>query len=446
MGAGTGGSLAAKIMAKAGVDVCLIDRKKECAIGEKVCGDAVGKHHFDELGLECPGGAELERTMMGIRIYSPDRQTVFDVKGEKLYGFIINRLLFGQRLLKDATDAGATLMASTHALEPLLEDHFVMGVAAKKLNTGEKTKLRSRAVVEASGYTAVLRKKLSPEIGVQPHIDTKDVVVCYREIRELPQQLGEPNFCEIHLSQEWAPGGYSWFFAEGENKLNVGLGVAMSTNFPNPKDQFYNYIFQMPMFKGSTLIDAGVWYDPTRRPLECMTGNGIVIVGDAACQVNPIHGGGMGPSMRGGASAGETIIEALEKGDVSREGLWPYNIRYMHSYGAKQAGLDVFRILLQGLGDEGLNYIMKHRLITEEDLLKASMGEDARLNITEATQRIFRGLGKLAFLKKLRDAANLLKKVRSHYWTYPASPREFSAWKSKTHALVREANKLRTTR
>lgn len=151
----------------------------------------------------------------------------------------------------------------------------------------------------------------------------------------------------------------------------------------------------------------------------------------------------MGPSMRGGNSAGRTIVEAMEKGDVSRDGLWLYNRRYQHSYGAKQAGLDVFRILLQGLGDEGLNYIMKHRLITEEDLLNASMGEDARLNITETTRRIFRGLGKLSFLKRLREAANLLKKTRQHYWKYPISTEEFDAWKMKARELVEEANKLR---
>jgi len=444
-GAGTGGCMAAKTAADADLDVCLIDRKKEEDVGQKVCGDAIGRHHFDDLGLDHPTGDELERTMIGVRIYSPDRENVFDVQGEKLYGFIINRQLFGQRLLRSAMNSGATFMESTHALEPVIENRFVTGVSAKNLKTAEKVKLFGRVVVDASGYSAVLRKKLPPEIGVQATINTKDVVVCYREIRELKSQIAEPNYCELYLSQKWAPGGYSWFFAESGNRINVGLGVAMSNNFPNPKTQFYENLLSMPLFKESSLLNGGTWYDPTRRPLDCMTGNGTVIVGDAACQVNPIHGGGMGPSMRGGVAAGETIVEAIEKGDVSRESLWPYNIRYMHSYGAKQAGLDVFRILLQGLGDEGLNYIMEHRLITEEDLLNASMGEDARINITEATRRIFRGLGKLSFLKRLREAANLLKRARQHYWNYPTSPQKFAEWEDKAQELVEEANKLRKT-
>ncbi|NIR13253.1 MAG: hypothetical protein GWN86_04595 [Desulfobacterales bacterium] len=159
--------------------------------------------------------------------------------------------------------------------------------------------------------------------------------------------------------------------------------------------------------------------------------------------MNPIHGGGIGPSMRGGICAGETIIEALAEGEVSRAALWSYNNKYMHSYGAKQAGLDIFRILLQGLGDKGLNYVMKHRLITEEDLLEASMGGDARINITKKTLRIFRGLRKLGLLKKLSDAANLLKRTRQHYENYPTSPQGFHTWKKRAKRLIKKAEKWR---
>jgi len=177
-----------------------------------------------------------------------------------------------------------------------------------------------------------------------------------------------------------------------------------------------------------------------------MVGDGIVVVGDAACQANPIHGGGMGPSMIGGTAAGKTIIEAIERGDVSRGGLWPYNARYIHSYGAKQAGLDVLRMfLLNWLSDVDLNYGMKYRLITERDLLKASMGEDARLNITEATLRVFRGLGRLSFLRRLRNAVNLMKEVKALYLSYPTSPQGFHEWKTKVHGLFEKAGRKKGT-
>jgi digeranylgeranylglycerophospholipid reductase len=440
VGAGTAGCLTAKTAAKAGLKVCLIDRKKSEDIGEKICGDAIGRHHFDTLGLAYPSGDELHNLVQGVKIYSPDMKTVFQVTGERLYGFILNRRLFGQRLLHDAVDAGATLLDSTIATEPVLQNNFVTGVVAKNLKTESKTQLQSKIVVDCSGFTAVLRKKLPPEIGIDLNVNNEDVEACYREIRGLAKADINLEFCEIYLDQTVSPGGYYWIFPEGENRVNVGLGVAMTKGFPNPKNQLYHKVLSQPMFKDSTLVKGGAWYVPTRRPLDCMTGNGIVMVGDSACQVNPIHGGGMGPSMMGGKIAGETIAEALEKDNVSREGLWQYNVKYIRVYGAKQAGLDIFRLfLLQGVTNDDINYGLKYRLITEEDVLKVSMGENLRLNVTEKTKRAFRGLGKLSLLRRLRDAANLLKKMKTLYLNYPASPEGFEEWQKKTHEIMKEA-------
>jgi flavin-dependent dehydrogenase len=217
----------------------------------------------------------------------------------------------------------------------------------------------------------------------------------------------------------------------------------MAKDFPKPKNQLYSKVLSKPLFRGSTVLTGGAWYVPTRRPLDCMVGNGIVVVGDSACQVNPIHGGGMGPSMMGGMLAGETIVEALEKGDVTREGLWQYNVGYMQSYGAKQAGLDIFRLfLLQGVSNEEINYGMRYQLITEEDIFKTSMGENVRLNITEAARRAFKGLGKLSLLKRLRNAARLMREIKALYRNYPDSPQRFEEWRKKTHDLIATANRL----
>ena len=54
VGAGTGGTYAAKTIAEAGLNVCMVERKERENIGKKVCGDALGDHHFKELNLELP--------------------------------------------------------------------------------------------------------------------------------------------------------------------------------------------------------------------------------------------------------------------------------------------------------------------------------------------------------------------------------------------------------
>lgn len=438
-GAGTGGSLAAKTVAEAGLNACFLDIKKETDIGRKICGDAIGKHHFSNLGLKEPSSDEIEGIMEGIEIYSPDKKTSYVVKGDQLYGFVLNRYRFGQRLVSEAKSAGAILYDQTQAIEPLVEGGRVCGVKTKNLKTKSEETLRSSLVIEATGFTAALRKKLPPNLGIDLTVDNQDVEACYREIRLLTHSLDNRSLCQIYLNQKTTPGGYYWVFPRKGNKVNVGLGVAMVEGFPKPKERLYQHVLSQPLFTDSSVVDKGAWYVPTRRPLNSMVGDGVMVVGDAACQVNPIHGGGIGPSMIGGKLAGETALKALEKGDLSREGLWEYNIRYISDYGAKQAGLEVFRILLQNVGDEDLNYGMRYRLLTEEDLLKVSLGEDIRFSITEKARRVFKGLKNISFLRKLKNAAKLIREAKNWYKAYPSSPADFENWRARTEDLFRRA-------
>jgi flavin-dependent dehydrogenase len=416
--------------------------KSQREIGEKICGDALGAQHLKEVGLEKPQNGGLEKEFKGVKIYSPDLETVFTIKHEDFVGYGLNRRLFGQWLLKIALDEGAVILDSMQCLGPTIEGSVVTGILAKDLKTGDKIRLKGKVVVDASGFLAAVRRKLPKEMGIEKEIANEDVEVCYREIRQLKQETEDAEYCEIYLNQKVSPGGYTWIFPKGAARVNAGLGVCMRGKFPNPKKQFYKYVLTKPIFQSSLILDGGAWYDPTRRPLDNMVGNGIIVVGDAACLVNPIHGGGIGPSMLGGYLAGKTIIEALERGDVSQKSLWPYNCRYMEKYGAKQAGLDVFRVFLMTCHDEDLNYGMKYRLLTEEDVLKASLGEEFHLKITETAKRVFRGLRRIGVLNRLRITVNMMKRVKVHYGNYPENSEGFEKWRVGAEALFREV-KLR---
>jgi flavin-dependent dehydrogenase len=190
----------------------------------------------------------------------------------------------------------------------------------------------------------------------------------------------------------------------------------------------------LPFLKDSKLLHGGGGYVPTRRPLDCFVENGLMIVGDAACMVNPIHGGGIGPSMFSGKLAGEISSDAIMRDDVSRKALWQYNIDYMKGYGAKQAGLDIFRIFLQEITDDELNYGMKNRLVKESDVLRASMDGDLKLSIGDKAERAFRNIRRLDFLIKLRDVSKKMRKLKNHCLNYP-SIEQFPEWRAQIKKL-----------
>jgi len=441
IGAGTAGCLVAKTVAEKGLKVCLVEKKKREEIGEKICGDALGEHHLKFLGLEKPTGGELEAKIDGIKIYSPDENTVFTIADKDFVGHLLNRRLFGQWLLKKATDQGALLQDNMNFRSPIIEKGTVVGVTAKNMVTGKVAEMQSKVVIDASGYFGMVRKQLPAEMGIDREIANEDVEACYREIRQLKQETENTRFCEIYLNQKASPGGYIWIFPKGGARVNVGIGACMRPNYPNPKTQLYKTAFKKPIFDGSLVLTGGAWFDPVRRPIDNMVSNGIMLVGDAASLVNPIHGGGIGPSMLSGYLAGQQIVEALSKGEPTKEALWGYNKKYIDTYGKKQGTLDIFKMFLLSCSDDDLNYGMNQKLMTEDDVLKAGMGDDFHLNITETAKRVFKGLRRVSFLNRLRLTVTMMRGLSAHYNTYPASPEGFEPWRLQTVKLIEEAKK-----
>ena len=96
-------------------------------------------------------------------------------------------------------------------------------------------------------------------------------------------------------------------------------------------------------------------------------------------------------------------------------------------------------MLLIKTSDADLNYGMGCKLLTEADLLKASLGDDFHLNITETARRVFRGIKRVRFLNKLRLTVKMMRQVQAHYDTYPETPENFEQWRLETVKLMEQA-------
>ncbi len=433
VGGGTGGSIAGKTAAELGYKVCIIDRKIKSKIGSKVCGEAVGKHHFDNVGISRPKGDELNSLVTGIDIFSPDMKTVFRIKEKGLTGFMINRLEFGQRLLTEALDAGVELLDQRLVLDPIFKNDFTVGVKVKDLVKNNQSEVFGETVIDASGMAAVLRRKMPTGWQIERKIDHDDIAACYRESREVSHQIDDPEYLKIYLSRKIAPGGYYWIFPKKNNEVNVGLGVQMVQNFPNPRKRLYKHVLSQPLFQNSKKIEGGAGLVSIRRPIN-LVGNGILFVGDSACQTNPAHGSGIGPSMSAGKLAAQVACRAMDTGDVSRSNLWFYNTKYMLKYGIRYAGLEVFKILLQKCKDEDLNYGMENKLISGKQIFsRTTLSEDLAKN----KDLWLKGKESDPFMKSLIQTSEHMKRLREIYEEFP-QPEEYSAWSSKVCDVIDE--------
>ncbi len=433
-GAGLAGSSAAYFLSKAGLKVLIVDVKPLSRVGDKPCGDAIGKHHFDELGLDYPLKEMLEGFVKSIDVYSPSETVKYRIRGE---GFEVDRVKYTQYLLKKALDMGAEFLSETQAVEPIIKNGFVVGATLWSKGKGMWV-VNSRVVIDASGVSRSLVRKLdSMKWPVAEPADPKDFNIAYREVRKLSKDVEEPETLRIYVSKAIAPGGYWWFFPYSTygNVVNVGLGVQGGVGNPHPKDLLYRYVLSREVFKGSQVLEAGGAAVPTRRPVASLVWNGIAVVGDAAYVANPIHGGGKGPAMISSMCVSKAIVEALENGVTSAENLWSANHCFMSRYGAKQASLDVFRIFLQKLSDEDLEYGMSRKLIKEEDLNTISVKGDLELSVVEKALRLLSGLRRPSLLMRLKVVADYMDKVKKLYLNYPEKPSDLKKFVSRVEEI-----------
>jgi len=435
VGGGTAGLFSSYKLSKKGFKVLLIERKKKEDIGHKICGDAIGHHHFEETGLEPPKiGEDALGEFHGVRVYAPDEQHYVTARG---LGYALDRYKFGQRLLKMTLNAGTELLDGHIVTNPIFDHSKVLGVEVMNIDTKEKRKIESKVVIDASGAVPAIRTKLPSSWWVSEKTPPEDYDKAYREIIKIKDEIDD-EYALIYLNINIAPGGYWWLFPKTKNIINIGLGVQNTQANPHPKDQLYKHVIPRLKDKIEQVITSGGWLCPTRRTIDCMVWNGLIIIGDAACTANPIHGGGIGPSLLSALAAAETIEEALEKGEPTIEKLWNFHHKYHKVYGAKQAGLDILRIYLQKLSNDDLNYVISKQIVTDEELTE--MGYKAKLG-AGIINKLYRGLKLLTrptILVQLKTVKEYMDKAISHYMNYPETPRDFEKWRKEAQELFSE--------
>ena len=444
VGAGTGGSTAARFAAERGLNVCLIDSKDKKEIGNKICGDAVGSEIFDFLKIKHPKDDELSCKIKGAKLYSPNLKKCIDLTDLKQAGYIVNRIEFGQRLLNEALDAGVELFIdNTMALDLLYSQNTVSGVKVK-LKNGEKVDLRSKILIDASGFYSPLRKNVTSTL-IEKEILKEDSILCYREIIKFsPQDLSitNPDYISIILDRDKAPGGYIWYFPKNQSSLNIGIGTYMNLK-GKVKDLYHQNVFN-EFIKTSKyeIISSGGGVVPVRRPLWSCTDNGIMFIGDAACQVNPLHGGGIDPSMRGGFYAANAAINAVEKGDYSVKSLWNYNHNVMTSFGAEFASLDLLRMTLQILPNEDLNFALQQDLLSGEEILEISSTGEFELPLLNMVTKAFKGISKPNLLLDLNYLRIRMNEISKLYKNFPTNIANFEEWKKRAIQVYDKIKKM----
>jgi len=440
VGAGSGGCATAKVAAEQGLKVLLIDKRKKEEIGDKLTFDTILPNAFTTLGIPFPEGKEFDMKMTKLRVFSPNRRYFFDAF---IDATLTHRHLLGQRLLKCALDAGTELMPDVDVTGPVIKDGFVVGVQYKA-SDGNTAEVRAKVVCDSSGIRAVVRDKLPKEIYNGEKLVREDTVVTYREVRDL---LGTCFHSPDHDFPGWyctlQNHGYFWVVPENKTQANIGCGIPMFADNPTPEKLTEDYLNETEHIAlyGKTAYAKGTGPTP-RIPMRAdqpiLVANGLVLVGEAGWQVATNSGFGVQGSIVAGKLAAETIADAIRNGDVSKKGLWKYNVAWKREQGAIRAFADGIRFLVQSFTHDELNILIRTKVLGGQEFGNLWSDRTFRYSFKDMVVKFFCGIGHIPLLLKLFSAYRLCVKLEEIYRAFPDTVEGFEAWNDKRKATYKE--------
>jgi len=344
VGGGPTGSMAAFEAARAGNSVCVLEKTRD--IGYPVrCGEAVG--HSGLMQFTNPKKNWIASKIKSIQLVSPNKTSV-DINFKKETGYILNRRVFDYDLSKMAVDVGAEVYTKAYVEDLVIIDGCVKGVKVNLLD--ENIEILSDIVIGADGIDS----RIGRWGGLKTSVKMKDMESCVQysvsNVNINQEQM------RMYVGSEFAPGGYLWIFPKGDRSANIGIGISGKYSKEQSAKTYLDKFMKnnYPDASILTTVCGGV---PCPKPMREPIGEGLMLAGDAAHQVNPMTGGGIISGMKGGTIAGIVASESIKSKDYSKNFLKKYPQRMLQDFGKNYERFYNIKLAVNQLNDDDLNKI-----------------------------------------------------------------------------------------
>jgi geranylgeranyl reductase family protein len=333
-GAGPAGATAARLLAKAGHRILLLDKDKFPR--DKTCGGALRPQVFKEIdnledALKKIPHVVCKKTVM----HSPSLtyNATWRPKDSPVM-YSIHRKDFDNYLLNLAIDSGAEFR----------EDNRVKGVridnnqAIVELDDGKT--ISSGLVIGACGVNGPIGKYLRRKEGLPEKWPSSQIgLVLAKEYHVgedfVDNAYGMERTHHFHLKPKNIY-GYGWTFPKID-ALNIGFGAFW--NDMKKIDKRITFNGYLNLLKRDGLFPKNVEMGnirgailPLRGPINMTYTDRILLVGDTAGFVSPISGDGIYYAMKSARFAVDTAIKALSNNDFNKSALESYQRTWQASW------------------------------------------------------------------------------------------------------------------
>jgi len=363
IGGSVAGLRASEQLAKKGLSVLCLDKKQEIGV-PKQCGEGLSLAHLQRLKIK-PDRCWAPQKIKGAALYAPNGKKV-EIDFGKTMGFVLERKAFEKYLAKRASKAGAKIMAKSNVVAV---QRTKQGVIVKVEDLFSAT-YSAKMVFACDGPQSIIANMLGLAIKIKP--EDLDSGIQY-EMANI--SFEQPELIHLWFGNNVAPRGYVWLFPKGKDHANVGIGIGAHIK-GSAKAYLDKWIEARPEIKKGSILEVNSGVIPVGGLLEKMTADNLIVVGDAAHQVNPIHGGGMGLAMEAADLGAEIASKAFAQNDFSDKVLDEYNKIWWQRYGNKLRRILQIRYMMESLSDADFNAIAES--FTGEEIMLLQSGELAK--------------------------------------------------------------------
>jgi flavin-dependent dehydrogenase len=319
IGGGPAGSTVATALARAGRSVIVFEKEKfpRFHVGESLLPFTLPI--FEELGLaEKIRGAGFQEKY-GAFFWNEEsggtRPVVFAKSWDDKHpmAYQVKRGDFDQLLLRHSEEAGAFVREETEIREVLFEDGRAVGVVARGRG-GDDERIRARVVVDASGQTALLSRKL----GTRRFDSRLKRAALFAHYEGVPRPAGQ-QAGDILLPV--AEGVWYWIIPFSDGTSSVGAvfdsAVVGGVDGETVEQRFERLIAEnarMPeLLAGGRRTSKVYGISDYSASSSKLRGDGYVLVGDAATFLDPVFSTGVFLAMATGVSAARAINRAIAR-------------------------------------------------------------------------------------------------------------------------------------
>jgi len=341
IGGGPAGSVAAWTAAKGGLKTLLLEKDRDIGIPVR-CAEGVSLKSIS--AFIDPSPKFIDNYSNNIRFIAPNG-TLLPIYLGKEPGAILNRKVFDFELARRAAEAGAQIYTRCCATG-LERDNGTITV--KFEHFARAYSVKAPLVIGADGVETMVGRWA----GLKTMMPLIDIETCFQYV--LYHKSIERDFIDFYFGTKIAPGGYVWIFPKGDGLANVGLGINGAKAKDKPAKAYLDEFIAW-RFPGASIMSSAAGSVPSAKVPKKMVADGVMLVGDAARQANPVSGGGIATGMYAGKFAGETAILAAEKGDFSAKVLEHYTDLWNERLGKEHNRFYRLKNAVINLSDESLN-------------------------------------------------------------------------------------------